>query len=160
MAKRKPRRPPKRGPTQRYVLEDLAAKLLADRALRTLKRQGEACDDASLVTLAATRMVGDGKDAVMTDEEYTAIWSRRIAELITGCGDLHKLVHVFLNRLPIYLTGTPSEVAQAVWTDILHAQVSQIVEDVLYERDAHGEPRFLELEDEHFIPNPDFIEPG
>lgn len=159
MTKRKPRKR-NLGPTQRQVLESLAARLLVERALRTLKQEHVAYDDASLVTLAATRMVGASKDAILSDDEYSAIWARRIAELIVGYSDLPRLVHSFVDRLPLYLTAAPSELAQAFWMDTLNTQVSDVVEDVLHELDVNGEPRFLALEDDHFMPNPAFVEPG
>ena len=157
MARRKPRKPPKQGPVTRYVLEDLAAQLLTRRAQRALEKTAEA-PQPDLVVLAAAHLLSDG-EAVDDDVDYGAVWDRQVATAITGC-DTRRLVHGFLNRLPIYLTGTPSEVAQAVWMKTLHIEVLDVVEQVLGELDVNGQPRFVETEPDQFVPNPDFVEPG
>lgn len=162
MAKRKPRKPYRphgRGRTLREVLEIQAAEYLADEALSVLEGAenvgAEAGVDA-VVAHAAEHLTHE--DEHKDDAEYARVWEIRIAELVYDIDDLQAHVHRFLDRNPIYVLATPSELERAVWADLLHTEVSKVVDRVIHQTDANGQQRYLE--DNGLISrNPNFVEP-
>ena len=140
----------------RARLESLAARVLELRALSAIDR-GEDVELDSIVGYAAERLEGNVDHD--QDAKYARVWDWRIGELLCECEDLTALVHDFLNRLPIYLVGTPTEVAAAVWTEVLHSEVRNVVDSVIHQVDACGQRRYIELPDGRFAANPDFLPP-
>jgi hypothetical protein len=109
------------------------------------------------VSFARARILGEepGKQA---SKDYARKWRRRVALHIGACDDLRGLVHGFLDRVPVYLLGSPNEVADAIWTEIMHVGVSALVDSLVSETDVNGETRFV-VDGDDYYPNPDFVEP-
>lgn len=158
MAKRKPRKPRRRSPdtTLRAQLEALTAALLERQVERTLASTSGLDDDVA--TFARARILGEEPDE-QAAKDYARKWRRRVALHVGACDDLRAFVHGWLDTNPIYLLGSPSEVADAIWTDLMHVGVSALVDALTTEADANGETRFL-VDGEDYWPNPDFVEPG
>ena len=157
--RRRKRRKPSHGRTLREILEENAAAFLTERAIVALEDAKEELELEEAILDHAARRIQSVDVGAEEDARYARAWEWRIAEVIAS-SDRRKLVHGFLSRIPLYLLATPREVANAVWTDLLHSEVAAIVDDVLHECDADGEPRYIEGPDERFRPNPHFTEPG
>ena len=142
--------------TVRGKLERLVVDVLESRALLAIEI-GESISVDGLVEYAAERLTGNVDHEL--DGEYARVWEWRIGELIIECDDLPALVHDFLERLPVYLMGMPTEIATAIWTELLHAEVRVVVDRIIHQVDACGQRRYLELPDGRFERNPDFLPP-